>query len=230
MEYESSKIEAKFAKLASSIHQSLITRNVPRDRLVACLMGFSCLTKVFDGGDYSVFHKQRRKFTDPTTTVSSVWIIVAEYFSFFDYEVLELIVDDLGDENDKRKVAGYRKDFEAYAKRRMFIDQTKTENEVSPGEKSTFDQIVYVMLDSSYDDCDVGHLKKLQEKLSNLLKLKRGVLRLRKVRKGSIQVLFQIPDVITDIIFPLSPDQESALRELRVTQLDCRNYHFRAKV
>ena len=70
----------------------------------------------------------------------------------------------------------------------------------------------------------------LQKKLSNILDLNEGDLRLRRVKKGSLQLVFEISDIVTNKAFPLSPDQESALGELGVTQLDCGDYHFRAKV
>ena len=224
---ESTDIDTKFGVLVASIHQSLITRNISKDRLVALLMGFNTLTKVYDGSNQSMFRKQRKQLTDPSATLASVWIIVTEYFSFFDYEILEMITNALGNDEDKQSFAEYKRDFEAYAKRRLFINEVSSEDNPSPNKESSS---MFVMLDSSYDDCEIGHFKRLQKKLSSVLGLNEGVLHLCKVQKGSVQLVFIIPDFIPVIIFPLSADQESALQELGVTQLDCGDYHFRAKV
>ena len=234
LRFESAEIERKFAKLAASIFQSLRTRNISKEDLVACLMGFSCLTKVFDGSDQSMFRKQRRRFEDPSTTVATVWSVVGDYCSFFDYDILEVIADTLGNDHDKLCVAEYEKDFEDYARRRLFIDQVS--KDIPDKENSATENIpientqMFVVLDPTYDGCEIGHLKRLQLKLSSILKLKKGVLRLCKVKKGSIKLVFKIPSLIVNIVFPLTPDQESALRELGVIQLDCGDYHFRAKV
>ena len=194
---------------------------------MACLTGLNCLTKVYNGGNQSVFRKQRRKFDNPSATVDTVWNIVGEYFSFFDYDILETIVDTLGDDSDKQNFARYKEDFVAYASRRLIIEATPSGNDCeSNGDNTT----MLVVLDSSYDECEIGHLKRLQIKLSEVLNLNKGILQLCKVKEGSVQLVFQIPNFITKDIFPLSPDQESALGELGVTELDCGDYHFRAKV
>ena len=244
LRHESAEIDRKFAKVAASTLKSLQDRNISKDSLVAFLMGFNCLTKVFDGSSQSVFRKQRRKFEDPSATITTVWSIIGEYFSFFDYDILEMIIENLGTDKDKQYITGYKKDFETYAKRRLFSDDLSSASDHSPSKengtamsetngvsnKESTSKLMFVMLDSSYDDCEIEHLKTLQTKLSSILNLKRGVLRLRKVRKGSVQLIFEVPDFITDKILPLSLDQESALGELGVTQLDCGNYHFRVKM
>ena len=227
LRHDSAEIERKFLKLVASIYKSLTSRNISKDRLVACLTGLNCLTKVYNGGNQSVFRKQRRKFDDPSATLDTVWSIVGEYFSFFDYDILETIVDTLGDDSDKHNFARYEENFVAYASRRLVIDTTPSGNHCeSNGENTT----MLVILDSSYDECEIGHLKRLQIKLSEVLNLNKGVLQLCKVKEGSVQLVFRIPNFITKDIFPLSSDQESALGELGVTQLDCGDYHFRTKV
>ena len=226
LEHESEEIERKFAKVAASIYRSLNSRNISKDSLVACLMGFGSLTKVFDGTNPSRFHNQRARFNEPSATVATVWTIVGEYFSFFDYEVLEIITNTLGTDQDNQKISDYKNDFEAYARRRLFISPEKT---ASPNSRNCKSSMI-VLLDSSYDDCEIGRLKRLETKLSEIFNLNRGVLQLRKVRKGSLLIVFEIPDFIVDLIFSLSPDQESVLYELGVLQLDCGEYHFNAKV
>ena len=227
LRHDSAEIERKFLKLVASIYKSLTSRNISKDRLVACLTWLNCLTKVYNGGNQSMFRKQRRKFEDPSATLDTVWNIVGEYFSFFDYDILETIVDTLGDDSDKHNFARYEENFVAYASRRLVIDKSSSCNDCeSNGENAT----MLVVLDSSYDECEIGHLKRLQIKLSEVLNLNKGILQLCKVKEGSVQLVFRIPNFITKDIFPLSSDQESALGELGVTQLDCGDYHFRTKV
>ena len=228
LKQQSVDIERKFAKLAASILQSLVTRNISKDSLVACLMGFSCLAKTTDDKNQLMFRKQRRKFEDPSTNVATVWIEIGNYFSFFDYDILELIVDTLGTAQDRQNVSTYKDEFIAYAKRRLIIDLSSEDNPSTDSENPS--NPVLIVLDSLYDVCEVGELKRLQINLSKLLNIREGVLQLRKVRKNCVQLVFEIPDFIIETIFPLSPDQESTLRKLGVVQLDCGDYHFEAKV
>ena len=226
LRHDSVEIEREFAVIVASTYHSLKTRNISVEELKACLMGFNCLTKVYDGSDQSMFRKQRRNFDDPSTTVTKVWNIIGDYISFFDYDILELIANTLGTDQDRQNIIEYKQMFKVYVSQRLFIE-IPLGNSPCPKEGST---LLFVMLDSTYDDCEIGRLKRLQAKLSKILNLNNGVLLLRKVRKGSLQLVFQIPDFIPSDIFPLSSDQESALRELGVTQLNCGEYHFRAKV
>ena len=183
-------------------------------------MGFNTRNKVFDGSNQCMFRKQRGKFDDPNATVDSVWRIIGDYISFFDYDILETIIENLGSDKDKESFAKYREDFEKYAKQRVFKHQISSES------SSAEEAIVFVKLDSLYDECDITHLKKLQKKLSDILNLNEGVLQLRKIESGCILLVFKIPDFIYEDIFPLSIDQESALQELGVARLDCGDYHF----
>ena len=216
----------KFGRLAAKFYQSLLIRKIPKDSLVACLMGFNCLSKVYRGSNPSLFRKQRRKFEDSNTTVETVWRIIGEYFSFFDYEVLEVITDILGTEEDKEDFLNYKKDFEEYVKQRLFTSQTLSESSISSNEENT----VLFKLDNLYDDCAFGCLKRLQARISSILKLNKGVLQLRNIKDGCVLLVFEVPEFIVEHIFPLSAEQESALQELGVTGLDCGDYHFAKKV
>ena len=230
LEHDSDEIERKFAKLVASIYRSLVTRNISKESLVACLMGFSCLTAVFGNTKKSRFHKQRRKFEDPSTTVSTVWTIIGHYFSFFDYDILEMITDSLGTDKDKQEFAEYKEHFNTYARRGLFTLQSISSKNFSSTSTSKGNALMIVELDSSYDNCEIGHLKRLQTKMSEVLNINKSVLQLRKVKMGSVQLMFEIPNCITKDILPLSPDQESALGKLGVKQLDCGDYHFRVKL
>ena len=230
LEHDSDEIERKFAKLVASILRSLITRNISKESLVACLMGFSCRRPVFGNTKKSRFRKQRRKFEDPSATVSTVWTIIGPFFSFFDYDVLEMITDTLGTDQDKQEFAEYKEHFKSYARGRLFTLQSISSENHPSTSTSKGNTSMIVLLDSSYDNCEIRHLKRLQTNISEVLNMNKGVLQLRKGKKGSVQRMFEIPNFITNDIFPLSPNQESALGELGVTQLDCGDYHFRAKL
>ena len=141
-------IERKFAKLVASIYQSLIARNISKESLVACLMGFSCLTAVFGTSKKSRFRKQRRKFEDPSATVSTVWTIIGDYFSFFDYDILETITDTLGTDQDKQDFAKYKEGFKVYARGRLFIKQV-SEGDHPSTSTCRGNTLMFVMLDSS---------------------------------------------------------------------------------
>ena len=194
LQRDSAEIEIKFAKLVASLFQSLTSRSISKDKLVSCLMGLNCLTKVYNGENQTMFRKQRRKFDDPSATIGTVWNVIGDYFSFFDYDILELIADTLGDDSDRQNFAKYKEDFQAYGRRRLIIDKTSLHNDCESNGENTKKLAV---LDPSYDDCEIGQLKRLQIKLSQVLNI--GILQLCRIKEESVQLVSQSSNFISPI-------------------------------
>ena len=53
-------------------------------------------------------------------TIPKVFMILNDYFSFFNYHIIERIIKELGTEEDKTELQRYKEDFNEYAKRRIF--------------------------------------------------------------------------------------------------------------
>ena len=213
------KMEMKFGDLVSQLNQS---HEITKDSLVTCLVGINCLKKVFDKGNPCVFGGQREKLSKCSNT-AEVWQIIADYFSFFDYYMVELITNRLGTDVDKENMRQYKTDFIEYAKRRVVKGEIR-----SNSREDTVTMIV--KLDSTYDNCEMSRLKLFESNLSSILNLNDGVLKLVKIDDGCIELTFSLPYFITSDIFPLSTDQERALQSQGVLQLHCRDVHYPAEV
>ncbi len=199
LEVDSMEMETLFNKLVSQLCQSLEVRRIDKDSLVACLMGFNCLNKVFGKTNQCVFRNQRNKLRKCSTS-AEVWQIIADYFSFFDYEMVDHITDSFGTAEDKEKMKLYKANFVKYVKRRVY---PVTENISSDSREDTVTMIV--QLDSTYDDCELNRLKLLKRNLCSILNLNESVLKFSKISKGCVELL---PSSITSDIFPLSTDRD----------------------
>ena len=219
LKQESMEIETKFNKLQSDIFKSLETRGISKERLVVCVMGFNVLSGVYRGPNDLLFRKQRRKF-DESSSIAAVWYIIADYFSFFNYEIIEQIVDSIGTAEDKEKIGEYEVELSKYAQRRIFVNEFKTSTP-----DSDFPELI-VKLDSTYDDCELYHIKIFEKKLLQLLNLRPGVLCLRSVEEGCIQLKFFTPACIEEVVFPLSLSQENELKDLHIIRLQCGQYVY----
>ncbi len=224
LEVDSMEMEIVFNKLVSQLCQSLEVRRIDKDALGSCLLGFNTLKKVFGKTNDCVFRSQRKKL-EKCSTVAGIWRIIADYFSFFDYEMVDQITDILGTAEDKEKMKLYKANFVEYAKRRV---RPVTENISSDSREDTVTMIV--KLDSTYDDCELNRLKLFKRNLCSILNLKESVLKLGKISKGCIELTFLLPSFITSDIFPLSTDQEHALYSQGVLQLQCGDVHYQAEV
>ena len=149
-----------------------------------------------------------------------------DYFSFFNYHILEHIIMVCGTKEDKDNLQRYIKDFDQYAKRRVFECQPQF------GPESETDHAdVFVKVDSQFESYTVIEVERFHCHLSKTLQVScQGVLRLCRVEKGCFWLKFQLPSFVQQKIFPLSREQERALAQERVIRLTCGQYQFLAKV
>ena len=218
LEGESIAMEQEFNTLTTSILRSLTSRRISKKKVVASLMGIQCLKKVFDSPNQCLFRMQRTKLNN-ASSLEEIWIIIGEYWSFFDYYVIAHIVDSFGSREDKKCLDKYERKFNEYVKKRVFP--------ISIGSGSRNDSARFlVKLDSTYDGCEIGRLKSFQIRLSGILNLNPEVLKLSQIRRGSIILNFQIPVFIVNLFLPLSASQKEALVDLKVVEMQCGDYSF----
>ena len=79
-------------------------------------------------------------------------VIVSKYCSFFNYRIIEFIINKLGMEQDKENLSKYKEEFAEYGRRHMF----ECPSEV--GERSDHCADMFVALDKNYDNCTVSNL------------------------------------------------------------------------
>lgn len=215
---ESVEIIYQFQGLFSATIKSLKERNITVKELlnhIGCLGAVEPVDKESELG-------QLRCELPKAKTVDDVMSLVRQYSSFFNYRMLENIINHLGGEQDKKNPANYLKDFSDYAKRKVFE---------CPCEVGTFNENgrsnMFVTLDKSYDNCTISSLKNFERELGKILKVPSDVVViLCRIAPGSLQLIFQIPLFVQKAIFPLSSEQEVALTKLGVVQLSCGEYHF----
>ena len=215
-------MDITFNRLSTVIYKSLRDRNVSKDELIACLAGINSLKKVYSGPNQCVFRNQRQKFEE-SKSIAEVWLIISDYFSFFNYELIKHIAYNLGTQEDIQKIECYEEVFRKYAKRRIYECPSEFGSKLT-NEEGSADLIV--KLDQTYDECEVCHLKVFERKLSDILQLECGVMRLCRVHPGCYELIFQVSCLQESGVFPLSAEQEAALKALHVLFLTCGDYKF----
>ena len=204
--------------------KSFKRRCVPLDELVSHVMTLGAFDPVFKEPQEPVFrhYYEELKAAD---TIPKVFMVLNDYFSFFNYHIIEHIIKTLGSKKDKARLRWYKEDFNQYAKRRIF--------ECLPefGPVSHVDHAdIFVKVDSQYDNYTVAQIEGFRHKLSDILRVSsQGILRLCRVDKGCFQLMFQVPTFVQQEIFPLSREQEKALVAMDVIKLTCGEYQFKVK-
>ena len=224
LQIDSQKIMIRFQELVSATIESLIRRNVPQKKLFSHVMTLRAFDPVFKEPQVPLF-RHRFEELKAANTIYDIFQVLNDYFSFFNYQLIEHIIKALGAKKDKARLRKYKEDFIRYAERRIF--------ECPPefGPVSDADHAdIFVKVDSHYDDCTVGQIERFRHKLSEILQVfSQGSLRLCRVDKGCFQLRFQVPAFVQQEIFPLSREQEEALAAESIIMLICGEYMFQVE-
>ena len=219
MTFESQRIMMQFQELVSATMESLIRQNVSLDRLVAHIMTLGAFDPVYIKPQLPLFHDRHNELK-AADTIPKIFLILKDYFSFFNYDIIEHIINVLGRDEDKANLRKYKNKFDHYVRRRIFQCGPHLESE-------TDHPNIYVKLDSRYDNYTGAEIKRFCRKLSETLHVSsKGVMRLCQVDKGCIQLTFQVPLFVQQKVFPLCKEQEKALAAMGVMKLTCGEYQF----
>ena len=222
---ESQEIMFKFQQLLSIVYKSLCEQKVSVDTLVTHLLSLGALDPVSKQSQKPLLQTYFQELQSAESIEDVLWVI-RDYFSFFNYHVIEHIVHGLGTNQDKVELKDYKKEFHQYSKRKIF--------ECPPvyGPMSNADHTDLVLkVDSAYDQFTVEELDNFEYRLSRIFGVSpQNVLRLCRVEEGCLQLIFQVPTFVQQEIFPLSTEQERALTAEHVIRLTCGDYQFATKV
>ena len=219
---ESENIQLRFHTLCNKFFASLDAQHVPLKRLVRLLKGLKALKRINSSKSASIVQSYEYVLEN-ITDIEDVKDVIQEYSTFFDFRPVEYMIENVGLEKDRQLLEKYKEDFEHYIKRRVF----ECPCEVGPSNAPNSTELC-VKLESDYDK--LVELKQFQCQLSSVLEVSIHVLRLSSVKDGCIQLTFLIPSFIQEIIFPLSKEQETAMKELGIIELWCESYHFPSQV
>ena len=204
----------KFQALFSSTTKSLKERKIPTTELLCHLVGMGPVKATFNYLNLPPFRCQLPGLKEAKNS-DDVMLVVGDYCSFFNLEMLECIIDKVGAEQDKRNLSQYKEDFSRYAERHVFESPSEVGKVSKEGHVSMF-----VILDETYDICAVSHLQLFIVKLRDILNVSPGDgLKLCHITPGSLRLTFQLPTCVANRIFPLSSEQEAALSSKGVYKL-----------
>ena len=194
------KIMKSFTNLSNETCDSLIRQGVKVDSLV----------RVAINSDSSLHDK-----LIGSTSIDQVFSHLAPEMSFFNHEILKDIINKFGDKNDKVHLADYSKEFKEFCNRKVF--------EVEPGrctcgqrlsklKKRKLFAIVLPTLTGEKRLQTLGDAMKIKETLADDLGVPPATLHLHRIDKGSIILIFSVPDSVAEKLFPLPKEKIALLR------------------
>ena len=188
----------RFANLLNRTCDSLIRQGVIIEKLV----------RVAVNSDASLRDKLKE-----SKSIDGVFTDLAPEMSFFNHGVLAHIIKELGDENDKKRLIGYSEEFGKFCKRKVF--------EVEPGYctcghnlfKIKGRKLFALMLPKDEKIIRIlGDAVNIKETLADVLCVPPATLHLHRIDRGSVILVFSIPDSIAQELFPLPKEKLALLR------------------
>ena len=178
LRFESQQIMIRFQELVSATIKSLKRQCIPLDELVSHVMTLGAFDPVFREPQVPLFQYCFQEL-NAANSVPKVFLVLKDYFSFFNYHIIEYIIKALGTAEDKAKLQKYKEDFNQYAKRRIF--------ECPPefGPVSDADHAdIFVIVDAQYNNYTVAEIERFRHKLSEIVRVSsQGILCLCRVAK-----------------------------------------------
>ena len=211
------QISKKYASLTSSLRSSLKQQGITPAQLVEKLMDLAGFLPLREGVKRQLLENRTSEFSK-ARSIEEIFHILKEYCSFYNHEIIKYIVEELGTNDDKAKLEKYKEDFTDYCRRSVF------ECPFSSGtEKSSHfvDLVMKVDSDTMIEPYTMKALELFHTQVAKLLQVTKHTLQLCSVERGCLKLTFHIPRFLKTVIFPLSADQKSSLKELGVAKLDC---------
>ena len=144
------------------------------------------------------------------TTVAEVFYRVTPYWSFYNFDIIQLLTEKLGTKSDKQKLERYITKLREYACERMVCDCPID----AFGVKEQHEKCFAVKTDKNMDSFSLEELEDMEFEMNRILG--RKSLRLLSIEEGCVQLIFRS---LSDNVINLSKDQQMKLRRLGVLNI-----------
>ena len=145
------------------------------------------------------------------TSFSKVFRRVRRFVSFFDYDLLEHLINKYGSAMMKKELDKYNGYFGEFAKRRVIECPSNAfeEREDDPSEK-----VVVLVADRILEKLTVDNLKKFKHAMNDIMGNK--LLKVLRVKRGSVVITFRM---FEDENFVITDEQQQALQREGVMRI-----------
>ena len=207
-------IVSEFTRLVYKTCKSLVQQGVTVQELVRLLMMLHSFQPTAPLPSRPLL-EERIEDLKAANTLDDVFLILRSYMSFFSYQIITVIIDEFGTPEDKENLHNYTTKLDEYSRRSVFEcpSYSRTRNDQA--------NLVVKLEGINLEKFNVKHLQVFQSRISNIIKVSKYTLRLCTVEKGCLELTFQMPHFVKELMFPLFESQKTALRAEGVTRLTC---------
>ena len=200
---ETKSMMCKYGRLVTSTNESLQKQEVNPEDLAISILSI---------GLFQTYENKKPVLSNAgvkirnACSIQCIFLELMCFWSFFNYELLEYIIEYKGTTEDKANLRVYLDDLEKYCQRRIFEVPSHVYGNES--NKENWAKFTVKLDDEIKRLQDLRHVRR---KIAKILGLQSPTLYLCDITEGCVEVLFMIPQMVAQKVFPLSDGQQSSL-------------------
>ena len=209
---ETNHMRRKFAGLIHKVIASIKQAKVKVKALATFFQQIECISAVLVSARSSrLFFTSEVIHEFESGDVDNIFRILKDYYSWFNFDLIEDIIEEFcgNDVALKREVSDYKDHMKQYCENRLcqFPDSLNGfglhQDDAKPH---------VFKIDGEWGTMRFSELRTIKTIICDALKLKEVSLFLRTVDNGCVELTFDIPKHVANVVFPLSEDQVGALK------------------
>lgn len=196
---ETNDLKAKFVTLVFQLQKKLEKANVPHSDVINIL---SCMDIKF------------KDVLKDSKTLADIFSAMNRYWSFYDYILIKLIINNVGDTAMKDSLKVYIDCIRKYCKNRLSDCPL---NSFGDDENRPSEQVI-IKIDEDLKNLNVREMSKLRNEIIKHIGIK--YVRLLSVDEGCVRLTLRSLPLVSDTEFRLSSEQQRLLHSLNVLNIE----------
>ena len=214
---ETDQMKDHFSHFALKVLKSLKNSNVSLDEVKFSVLSLSAFT---DNEDVNIITDEDKCKIESAKTVAEIFITLVGslYISFFNYHIIEHIINEHGAERDQCYLAEYLEKFHTFCQRSIF----EVPNSLFENISQSSNELKVFALKCTKGVTTINGVGRARGKIAQIFSLRPAALQLCSIEKGCVELHFLISAAVADRIFPVSSSRHSALSEIGIKVLSCK--------
>ncbi len=211
-------IKKNFASLAACVADALVEDGVTPRSLIFYLQELEAVeSDKIKAKSILYFDENFIKIAKKNClVVHDVFEMIRDYYSWVNYGLLENVIDTYLDRNEviRKKRRLYENQYKTYCKRRVCKIPRNRFMVFSSRRQGT--ELVF-KIDEKWDEIRMERIETIRDRINMVFKFNYHTLSLKTVRNGCVEVTFEIPKHVADVVLPLTEEQVQILKQHSIT-------------
>ena len=209
---DTTKMMIRFTAFTLIIQESFEKR-IPLDKIKDFVLSLDAFN---DGIGVKVLDPQDKQKIENAKNLAQVFMTLRDYISFFNYEIVEYLIELLGSPDDQIQLREYCSVLDQFCKRNVF--EVPAEAFSSKSRIRTAKVFVLKLTERSRVTT-LEYVRRLTRRIAEALGLQRAALQLCSIKQGCLELHFLVTVAVAKRIYPVPPTVQAALSAMGVKVL-----------